>query len=71
MNHKIFHERVLDLLRSLEEPNVVVMDNTIYHSKSVEEIPNSKTLKADIVMWLSESGIEHNSVHTVAELLTI
>ncbi|XP_054272538.1 uncharacterized protein LOC128992822 [Macrosteles quadrilineatus] len=46
------------------------MDNASYHSKQLNKIPSSKSRKADIVRWLSDNGIEHNPVHTVAELLT-
>jgi len=71
MNYDIFHQWFVDLLSSLEEGSVIVMDNASYHSKLIDKPPSTKTKKADILKWLAEKGIRHNPSHTVAELLSI
>jgi transposase len=71
MNGDVFKEWFVDMLRGLEEGCVVVMDNASYHSKLKEEIPTSKTKKADIIEWLKSKGIPHDPSHTVRELHSI
>lgn len=71
MNGDVFKEWFVDMLLSLEEGCVVVMDNASYHSKLKEELPTSKTKKSDIIEWLKSKGIPHEPSHTVRELLSI
>ena len=71
MNSEVFKEWFVNMLRSLEEGSVIVMDNASYHSTFKEKIPGSKTKKADIVSWLQSKHIQHNPSHTNAELLDI
>lgn len=71
MNSQVFREWFVNLLRSLDEGSVIVMDNASYHSMLKEKIPSSNTKKADIVSWLQSKNIPHNPSHTIAELLVI
>ncbi|XP_054267205.1 uncharacterized protein LOC128989347 [Macrosteles quadrilineatus] len=71
MNHEVFTEWFVDMLKLLDEGCIVVMDNASYHSKLKEKIPSSKTKKKDITEWLTSKGIPHNPRHTVRELLNI
>lgn len=43
MNSDVFRVWFLDLLRGLEEPSVIVMDNTSYHSRLIEKMSSTKT----------------------------
>lgn len=54
MNSDVFREWFHDLLRGLEEPSVIVMDNASYHSNHLEKIPSTKTRKSDIIAWLEK-----------------
>ncbi|GBM40677.1 hypothetical protein AVEN_159653-1 [Araneus ventricosus] len=49
MKSKVFKKWFLDLLRGLDEPCVIVMDNTSYHSAYAEKIPSTKTKK--LTLW--------------------
>lgn len=71
MNSDVFRGWFLDLLKGLEEPSVIVMDNASYHSCFLEKIPSTKTRKADIVAWLQNKNIIHNPNNTKSELLYI
>ena len=71
MNSDVFKEWFINLLRGLEEPCVIVMDNASYHSSLMEKIPSTKTKKADIIAWLQQKNISHNIGNTVPELLSI
>ncbi|GBM04584.1 hypothetical protein AVEN_10605-1 [Araneus ventricosus] len=41
-NSEAFKKWYLDLLRGLDEPCVIVMDNASYHSACAEKIPSTK-----------------------------
>lgn len=69
MNGEIFREWFVELLRSLDEGCVLVMDNASYHSKLLEKTPNTKSKKADILAWLETKKIHHDPTLTVRELL--
>jgi len=69
MDHTVFEEWFIELLRSLEEGCVIVMDNASYHSEQIDKVPSTKTKKAEIIKWLSDNGIIHNPNHTMVELL--
>ncbi|GBN18754.1 hypothetical protein AVEN_69950-1 [Araneus ventricosus] len=71
MNSEVFKKWFLDLLRGLDEPCVIVIDNSKYHSAYTEEIPSTKTKKADVVAWLLNKNILHKATKTRPELLNI
>lgn len=62
---------VKKLLPQLKPNSIIVMDNASYHSVHVEQIPTSKTKKADIQAWLAEKGINYNSDMIKVELLQL
>lgn len=61
------------LLPSLAEPSVLVMDNAPYHSQLTEEsrCPTTSTKKADIIQWLEQRSIPFPAHSTRPELLLI
>ena len=61
------------LLLSLAEPSVLVMDNAPYHSQLTEEscCPTTATKKADFVKWLECRGIPYPPYATRPELLQL
>ncbi|GBN54825.1 hypothetical protein AVEN_133114-1 [Araneus ventricosus] len=73
MNIEVFKKWFLDLLKGLDEPCFIVVDNASYHSAYAENIPSIKTKKkeADIVVWLRNKNIPHNATKTRLELLNI
>ncbi|XP_068243813.1 uncharacterized protein [Palaemon carinicauda] len=74
MNAKLFKQWLMtQLLPSLPEPSVLVLDNAPYHSKLLEESqsPTSATKKADLVRWLEQRRISFRPFATRSELLLI
>ncbi|KAJ4431369.1 hypothetical protein ANN_19966 [Periplaneta americana] len=71
MNSDVFKEWFIDLLRSLEESCVIVMDNASYHSRVFEKIPTTNSRKSEIVSWLASKEIPHDPQKSVPELLQI
>ncbi|KAL4084167.1 hypothetical protein QTP88_028000 [Uroleucon formosanum] len=65
-----FYERswFIEMLQSLEEACVIVMDNAAYHSMLVDNFPKSNARKSDIQEWLTKKNINFSSLETVAEL---
>ncbi|XP_066987474.1 uncharacterized protein [Macrobrachium rosenbergii] len=61
------------LLPSLPEPAVLVLDNAPYHNQLSEDsrCPNSSTIKADIMKWLTCRQIPFPPNSTRPELLQI
>ncbi|KAK3895350.1 hypothetical protein Pcinc_000940 [Petrolisthes cinctipes] len=61
------------LLPSLAEPSVLVIDNALYHSQLTEEsrCPTTSTKKADLVKWLEHRKLPYPSHSTRSELLKI
>lgn len=58
-----------NLLPNLEPETVIVMDNASYHSRKLEKIPNTKSLKEDIKQWLREKNISFPEDSLKKELL--
>ena len=61
MNSNIFKRWTEEqLIPNLQPQSVIVMDNASYHSTQVEgtKAPISSTLKADMMQWLSDRGME-------------
>ena len=61
------------LLPSLQQPSVIIMDNTPYHSVRTEEsrCPTAACKKAELVNWLVRRGIAFPENATRAELLAL
>lgn len=68
MNSEIFHDWFINMLRLLQEPCVIVMDNAPYHSVLVENVPKSSTKKANVQKWRTEKDVEFSLSETLAEL---
>lgn len=43
---------------------IIVMDNAPYHSVQLNKTPTSSTVKWDIIKWLTENLIRHDTSHT-------
>ncbi|GBL80210.1 hypothetical protein AVEN_29183-1 [Araneus ventricosus] len=72
MNSEVFKKWFLNLLRGLDDPHVIVMDNVSYHSAYAENIPSTNTKKkAGIVAQLLKKNIPHNTTKSKPELLNI
>ncbi|XP_068227733.1 uncharacterized protein [Palaemon carinicauda] len=74
MNAKLFKQWLTtQLLPSLPEPSVLVLDNAPYHSTLLEEsrCPTSATKKADLVRWVQQRRISFRPSATRSELLLI
>lgn len=57
------------LLKNLENPSLIVLDNASYHTREEEKFPTSSWKKEDLRKWLSEKNIEHEHLVLKAELL--
>ncbi|XP_071632141.1 uncharacterized protein [Temnothorax longispinosus] len=71
MNGDTFHEWFKNILPSLDDNAVIVMDNAPYHSVKVEELPNASWRKDEIIKWLEDKGKEISETMVKAELLQI
>lgn len=56
------------MLRNLEEPCVVVMDNALYHSVQMNNYPKSNARKIELQEWLKEKEVDFSPMETVSEL---
>ncbi|KAL4123174.1 hypothetical protein QTP88_015397 [Uroleucon formosanum] len=68
MNGEVFKEWFIQLLKNLEEPSVIVMDNAPYHSILKDKYPKSNWRKAEVQQWLNENNIEFHPLETLPEL---
>ncbi|KAF0757599.1 MULE domain-containing protein, partial [Aphis craccivora] len=68
MNVEVFRSWFIEMLQSLEEACVIVMDNAAYHSMLVDNFPKSNARKSDIQEWMPKKNITFSSLETVAEL---
>ncbi|XP_076253263.1 uncharacterized protein LOC143191771 isoform X2 [Rhynchophorus ferrugineus] len=59
------------LLKNLEEPSVIVMDNAPYHSTPVEKIPTSESSKSAIKAWLAKHNLRFENTMLKSELFQI
>jgi hypothetical protein len=59
------------LLKKLEEPSIIVMDNASYHSTLAEKTPNASWRKDNIKSWLQEHHIPFTSELLKVQLLEI
>ncbi|KAK3870173.1 hypothetical protein Pcinc_024575 [Petrolisthes cinctipes] len=72
MNGELFMRWLtMQLLPSLPEPSVLVLDNAPYHSQLTEEsrCPTTATRKADLIRWLEQHNISIPPAATRPELL--
>lgn len=45
------------LLKNLEEPSIIIMDNASYHSTLENKVPNGSWNKSAIIEWLQNHNI--------------
>jgi transposase len=68
MNSTIFKDWFIQMMKRLEEPSIIVMDNVSYHSTTSENYPKSNTKKFDVQQWLTNKGIDFSPLETLCEL---
>lgn len=71
MTGNVFEDYFRELLPSLEDNSVVVLDNAPYHSVKCEKIPNMSWKKNEIANWLKQKGFNADSSYLKKELLYI
>jgi transposase len=71
MNHEFFENWFLQLLQSLSEPSIIILDNASYHSRISKKQPTSSWTKGNIVNWLKENNIQFPEKSFKVELLNI
>lgn len=69
MNGDIFKEWFMNMLKLLDEPSVIVMDNASYHSMELNRAPSTNSKKEIIQNWLTEKNISFSPMETKIELL--
>ena len=57
------------LLKRLENPSIIVLDNASYHSRVEEKFPTSSWKKEEIKTWLEQKNIAHDDIFLKADLL--
>jgi transposase len=68
MNSEVFKSWFTQMLNSLEEPSVIVMDNASYHSTLIDNFPKINTRKADVQAWLTKKNVDFSPLENLAEL---
>ncbi|XP_025200882.1 uncharacterized protein LOC112598574 [Melanaphis sacchari] len=68
MNSEVFKEWFTRMLRNLEEPCVIVMDNASYHSVQINSYPKSNAKKIELQEWLKEKEVDFSPMETMSEL---
>lgn len=68
MNSEVFKSWFTQMLNSLEEPSVIVMDNASYHSTIIDNFPKSNTRKADVQAWLTKENVCFSALENLADL---
>lgn len=72
MNSTIFKDWFINsVLKLLDEPSVIVMDNASYHSVLLEKCPTTNYKKSEIVEWLDKKHVQYPPNLTKVELLKI
>jgi len=56
------------MLKHLEQPNIIVIDSSSYHSVLAENYPKSNERKANVQKWLSKKGVDYLPLETLSEL---
>jgi len=56
------------MMKHIEEPSIIVMDNASYHCTTSENYPKSNTKKSDIQQWLTNKSIDFSPLETLCEL---
>lgn len=59
------------LLPNIPPRSLIIMDNAPYHNMEHNKTPSVKSGKEEIVKWLTDNSIPHDSSHTKAELFQL
>lgn len=59
------------LIPNIPPGSVIIMDEAPYHSKLLNKAPSESSGKCDIITWLQQNNIPHDSSHFKCELLHI
>lgn len=59
------------LLRNLENPSMIVMDNASYHSTIKNKPPTSSATKLEITNWLTTNNINYDATALKLQLLDL
>jgi hypothetical protein len=59
------------IIPNFPHKGVLVIDNASYHNVAITRDPTAATLKRDMIKWLVERNIPHNSNLTQPELYEI
>lgn len=68
MNSEVFKSWFTQMLNSFEEPSVIVMVNSSYHSTLIDNFPKGNTRKADVQAWLTKKNVDFSQLENLAEL---
>lgn len=56
MNAEIYEGWFKEMVQSLEEPSIIIMDNATYHSRQIDKMPTQANKKQEIIDWLKRHG---------------
>ncbi|XP_072402028.1 uncharacterized protein [Diabrotica undecimpunctata] len=59
------------LLKSLTEPSLIIMDNAPYHNMLLEKAPNTSSTKSDIKVWLNNKKLPFNEKRAFADCCAV
>lgn len=71
MNAEIYEGWFKEMLQSLEEPSIIIMDNATYHSRQIDKMPTQANKKQEIIDWLQRHGENVDSVLLIVQLVNI
>ena len=72
MNSQTFKKWFIEqLLPNIPARSLIIMDNAPYHNMQLNKAPSGSSRKGEIIKWLSDNKIAHDSSHTRAELLQL
>lgn len=71
MDHNRFSEWFENLLKQLEGPSTIVMDNAPYHSVRMNKVPTSNARKDELLHWLQEHNVPADMGMTKVMLYTL
>lgn len=71
MDGEKFTQWFTNMLTSLSEPSVIVMDNAPYHSMLLDKPPSNSEKKANLVAWLQKNGVDASMTMLKGDLIRL
>lgn len=71
MNSEVYESWFKEMVQSLEEPSVIIMDNASYHSRQIDKMPTQADKKQVIIDWLQRHGENVDNSLLKVQLLNI